>query len=252
MDAKILQAFYSSNLGYSADRVIADPVFNEAFLLECRALGVEGSDHSINWRLLNLRKKSKVKRGGRAKSPRFPRVHEYQFASEIAVRFLMRRENQSLDWILCDPELAREFDKLAAELSPGFSSVEYRWAALKLRKTKKLSPEIIGRIVPSEQVLRYAIDSIDVSQLPMQQGLYIFFDNKQSFYIGEASNLRSRLKTHLKHSDNRDLAKWFWENGTEGAFLELHLLPDKTANNVRKAVEIEMIRSRQPLFNVQR
>lgn len=252
MDAEILQAFHSASLGYSEDRVIADPVFNAAFLLECRTLGVEGSDHSINWRLLNIRKRSKVKRGGRAKSPRFSRVHEYQFASEIAVRFLERREKRSLDWILCDPELACEFDQLAAELSPGFSSVEYRWAALKLRKEKKLSPEIIGRIVPSEQVLRYAIDSIDVSQLPMQQGLYIFFDNKQSLYVGEASDLRSRLKTHLKHSDNRDLARWFWENGIERAFLELHLLPDKTATNVRKAVEIEMIRSRQPLFNVQR
>ncbi len=252
MDAEIIRAFQSASRGFSADRVIVDPELNSDFLEKCRVSGVAGDDHSINWRLLNLRKKGKSPRSGRAKATTFPQEPEYRFASEIAVRILERREERTLDWILCDPSLAQEFDELAAQIFPGFTPLQYRWAALNLRKATKLAPELMGRIVPSDDVLRYPMAEVDVSLLPMKQGLYIFYDSTQTLYVGEASSLRSRLKKHFDHSDNKGLARWFWEKGTTGAFVEFHLLPDDTSQRVRRALETELIRSRRPLFNVQR
>jgi site-specific DNA-methyltransferase (adenine-specific) len=52
----------------------------------------------------------------------------------MSARYLERRRGVSLDDLICDPDIAAEFDKLASELAPGFTSLEYRWAALALRK----------------------------------------------------------------------------------------------------------------------
>ncbi len=71
-------------------------------------------------------------------------------------------------------------------------------------------------------------------------------------YIGEAENLNSRIRKHIDHSDNRGLARWFWEQGFGDLFLEIHLLPAETTTRVRRALELELIRSRNPEFNVRR
>ena len=64
---------------------------------------------------------------------------EFEYASELAVRHLQRTKNVSLDQIICDPELAQEFDDFAKLLAPGkHSPLEYRWVALGLRKAGKL------------------------------------------------------------------------------------------------------------------
>ncbi len=60
---------------------------------------------------------------------------EFLFASEIA--WSEMKGHGTLDDILCDPELADKFDEIARSLSPGFSSLQYRWGALTLRKKSK-------------------------------------------------------------------------------------------------------------------
>ena len=58
---------------------------------------------------------------------------EFWFASEIA--WSEMKGHGTLDDILCDPDLAHQFDKIAQGLAPGFTPLHYRWGALKLRKT---------------------------------------------------------------------------------------------------------------------
>ncbi len=62
--------------------------------------------------------------------------------------------------------------------------------------------------------------------------------------------MRVRIKQHLDHSDRKELARWLWENGTEELRLEIQLLEPDTPTRVRKALEAELIRSRDPVFNV--
>ena len=64
-------------------------------------------------------------------------------------------------------------------------------------------------------------------------GLYIFYVSSQTLYVGEASNLRVRIKKHFDHSDNKGLARWMWDYGTEDIFLELHVLEDQVSTRTR-------------------
>lgn len=252
MKTAILEALDAASDGYSSDRVVVDPQLNRRFISECRLRGLEDSAEDLNRALLNLRKAGGLTGRPRAKRTHFHNEDEYRFASEIAARFLERRDGISLDSIICNPDKVSEFDEVAARIVPGYSPLQYRWAALGLRKKKKLAPEITGRIVPPEDVINIPINEIVPDELPASQGIYLFISSDQLLYVGETENLRKRLKKHLEHSDNKGLARWIWEYGTEGLYLELQILKSGTKTSVRKAIELELIRSRQPIFNVKR
>lgn len=251
MKDRITAAFENSRQGFSVDRVVADPTLNAAFLAECHGQGLEASPATLNRALMNLRKAGGLRRIRSVRSS-FPAEDQYRFAVEMTVRFMERRDGVSLDDIICDPQLATEFDALAAAISPGFSSLEYRWAALNLRKASRLSPEILARVAPPVRILTFTVANVDLNQIPLEQGLYLFFTATHCLYVGEAENLFNRLKRHLDHSDNKGLAQWMWEEGNDRLFLELQILEGNTTTRVRRALELELIRSRNPTFNVSR
>jgi len=252
MTGVLVEAFDAVSEGYSTDRMVADPEFNQRFIAECRRHGLQDSVADLNRALLNLRKSGALAGRARSKRTHISDTDEYRFAAEIAVRFLERRDEISLDKIICDPDKAAEFDEVAERIAPGFSPLQYRWAALGLRKAKKLEPELVGRIAPPIHVINLSVSEIVPDELPVAQGLYLFIAAEQLLYVGETENLRKRLKKHLEHSDNKGLARWIWEFGIENLHLEMQILEDKTETRVRKALELELIRSRQPIFNVKR
>lgn len=251
MNNLVLQAFLQARDGRSPDAVIADPVLDPQFLSVCRELGATETDFALNHCLYNLRKGSRLKAHPTSKRVRLRHQDEYDFAAEIAARFLERRHNTTLDRIICDPVLAQDFDKLAQELAPGFSSFEYRFVALSLRKTRKLRPEVAPKLLRATRVDRFAVAGLDLDRIPEEQGLYLFaYKDEGLLYLGEARNLRGRIRKHLDHSDRKDLARWLWEHGVENLYVEIHVLPSDTTNAARKAVELELIRSRRPRFNI--
>lgn len=251
MKAKIIKAFDSIPGKNSADRIIADPELNATFQLECRKLELVGAAASLNRALLNLRKSGEL-RGRKTRSQPVGNDDPYRFAAEMAVRHMERRDGVTLDEILCDPELAAEFDKTAAAISPGFTSLQYRWAALNLRKARRLVPELLARVAPPKHVSKHLVTSLKLMDVPDEQGLYLLFVKDSCLYIGEAENLRNRIRKHLDHSDNKGLARWMWDEGTDQLFLELQVLDATTTQKVRRALEQELIRSRRPVFNVKR
>jgi len=251
MKSRLVEAFEATSQGFSPDRVVADPVLNAAFLEECRRLGLSASPATLNRMLLNLRKAGWL-RGIRSRKSSFADEDQYRFAAEIAVRFLERRDGLTLDAIICDPDVAAEFDRLAAEIAPGYTPLQYRWAALNLRKSARLKPELLARVAPPLSVESFRMEGLDVARIPNQQGLYLIYAADVALYAGEAENLRNRLRKHLDHSDNKGLARWLWEHGMEKLFVEVQTFAADTATMVRRALEMELIRSRKPLFNVKR
>jgi hypothetical protein len=248
----IRQAFETVHNGYSADRILADPELNARFLAQCALLGLTAAPQILNSALLNSRKAS-VLTGIRTKQlTRFPDQENYQFASEIAARFLERRSQATLDQILCDPILVAEFDSLAAQITPGFSPLQYRWAALYLRKTKRLRPELLAHVVPPVATHTCLIGELDIEALPLVPGIYIFYSSTVTLYVGECENIRSRIKKHLDHSDIKAIARHFWEHGTADIHLEIHELQEGTSAKVRRALEAELIESRRATFNIKR
>jgi hypothetical protein len=251
MKSRLIAAFEAACQRFSPDRVIADPELNSAFLAEARRLGLTESPVTLNRRLLNLRKGGSL-RNRKSKRTSFSSEGDYRFAAEMAIRFMERRDGISLDSIICDPALAVEFDSIAARIAPGYSPLQYRWAALNLRKMSRLRPELLARVAPPISVAAYSVKDIDLKLVPNQQGIYIFFTASQVLYVGEAENLYNRLKKHLEHSDNKGLARWMWEHGTDDLRVETQLLATTTSTRVRRALETELIHSRSPLFNVAR
>jgi GIY-YIG catalytic domain len=253
MKPQIRDAFLAVHECYPPDRVVADPELNCAFIAECRRLDLSDPIKNLNQQLLNLRKGGDLKGLPRSRRTSFANEEDYRFASEIAARHLERQKSVSVDDIICDPDLVREFDRIAAQLAPGFTSLQYRWAALNLRKANRLKPELLSRVAPAETVSLGLVTELDVVSISSKQGLYVFYDpeSRQTLYIGEAANLRKRLDKHLDHSDNKSLAHWLWDHGFEKLYLELHLLPDATPTRARRALEAELIASRKPIFNVQ-
>ena len=206
----------------------------------------------LNIALLNARKGGHLAGCTRSRLTSFSNEDDYAFSSEIAIRFLERRDGTTLDRVICSPQKATEFDELAERLSPGYTSLQYRWAALNLRKRKALKPEQMSYVVASEEVKINRVEDLLIEEITVNQGLYVFTDSgsKKTLYVGEAGNLRNRLRKHLEHSDNRWLARWLWEHGTDEIWVELHELPHSTSKKVRKALEYELIHSRRPEFNV--
>lgn len=250
MNPQITDAFQETSDGWSVDRVIADAELNARFMVACQRRGLDDPAVDLNLMLLNARK-----RGGFPKCMRrttFRNQDAYAFAAEIAIRSLERKHRTTLDRVLCDPELAREFESVASAIAPGFAALEYRWAALGLRKTSRLRPEIIGRAVPTQVFGPYAVREFNVQRVPADQGIYIISSLDKTLYVGEAKNLRTRLKKHLDHSDNKFLARYLWESGPGEILIEYHVLPAGTRTDVRKAVELELIRSRRAEFNIRR
>jgi hypothetical protein len=249
--SKLIAAFEAVRNGNSVDRVVVDPELNAEFAVECQRLGLAGAPATLNRALVNLRKAGHL-RGLKSRSPAPGDDDAYRFAAEIAARHMERRDGVTLDDILCDPALAAEFDKLAESISPEFSSLQYRWAALNLRKASRLSPELLARIAPPCEVHSLSIIGLSLDAVPNAQGLYLLHTRETSLYIGEAENLRNRIRKHLDHSDNKGLARWIWDQGTAELFLELQILPADTTQKVRRALERELIRSRKPTFNISR
>lgn len=253
MKRDVLAAYLAVRNGYPPDRILADADLNMVFIAECRRLGVTDSIKSLNQQLLNLRKAGDLKGLPRSRRTSFTNEEDYRFASEIAARHLERQKGITVDEIICDPELVQQFDAISANLAPGFSPLQYRWAALNLRKAKRLRPELLSRIAPAERITLGLVTELDVIGISSRQGLYVFYDpeSKQTLYVGEATNLRIRLDKHLNHSDNKSLARWLWDHGFTKLYLEIHLLPPATTKRVRRALEGELIASRRPIFNVQ-
>jgi hypothetical protein len=250
MKAAIRNAFQAVRDGYAADRVVADPVLNELFVAQCARLGLDATVCELNRALLNLRKGGHLTGHPSSRKTSFADEDEYRFACEIAVRFLEQRDQINLDEIICDPEKAAEFDGLAGRISPGFSPLQYRWAALNLRKRRSLRPEIIAHGLPPQTVTVTALEDLRVDDVAVDQGTYVFYERNQTLYVGEAINLRKRIRKHLDHSDNKGLARWLWDHGTDQMFLELHVLDAGVTTRVRRALEAELIKSRRPVFNV--
>jgi site-specific DNA-methyltransferase (adenine-specific) len=207
----LIEAFLAASDGWSSDRVIVDPELNEQFCKKCRRFGLLGGLADWNRALMRLRKSGKLKGLPKPKSTTFPDelLDQCLFASEIAMRRLRDQTTLSLDDILCDPVQARRFDRLARSFAPGFSSVQYRWAALTIRKrahscrqwSQTLTSTLERRQFPEFQPL----SKLAIERLAGNPGVYLARGEK-NLYVGETFDLGRRFRQHLEAEGWRSVA----------------------------------------------
>ena len=199
----LIAAFAESCAGFSADRIVADPELAESFVAACQQRELPGQARDWNHLLFNLRKAGKLKSVATTQRTElaWEEFDEIACAAEIALQLMLMPADEggcnagSLDQVLCDPELACEFDRRAQRFLPGKSPFVYRWAALKLRKEAKNARTRAQTL----QLGRFG-DSTELAELkakkfPAASGLFIVEADKHKLYVGEALNLRARIET---------------------------------------------------------
>lgn len=248
-------AFHRVHKGYSPEDVIICDRLNLEFIKQCNLLIENKTVGELNWAFDNLRKTGKL---GKVTEKVVRIKHDrYLHASDISARLVCDKYNISLDELKCYPCYRDEFDKTALDIVPGVSKYRFRKAALKLRKTRKMRPELVCRIADWDR----KITSLKATEtlknkylLPKNPGVYIFRDSTGVLYIGEASNLRIRVYKHLDHSDRKSLAHYFWQNGFGEIWIDIHAFDPDSEGRItknRRAYESELIYSRKPRFNMQ-
>ncbi|WP_010588267.1 DNA methyltransferase [Schlesneria paludicola] len=195
--APIIEAFKQSSGGYSADRVVADPKLDAAFLKACAKQGLKDRPADLNRTLFRLRKAGKLQSVPTLHRTEFrwEDTDEYLFASEIAWRQIHDQTQATIDDILCDPALAKQFDEIAAKFAPGHTSLEYRWAALKLRKVQNTASTRSSRLAQIKLPKSWSsTDHAKLTALQGEPGLYmVYAANHQPLYAGETFDLGKQL-----------------------------------------------------------
>jgi predicted GIY-YIG superfamily endonuclease len=240
--------------GWSLDEVMLDDDRRQA-MLKAFQVHPNGDEEKAHWeRLVRLRKSGKLD----VESTRRETTDygDSLPAAEIAARRLQDELSVGFDQILIDPMLLRRYDEIARAIDSDSSIYTLRKAALRLRKSRQLRPELVTRVVDwKREIQTLSLDEAvkTMRQLPTRPGIYIFRDAAGYLYIGQSNNLRERLEKHLTDSDRKNLAAYLREKIGKNIVLELHIFLDGSpAENtaIREAYESELIRTRKPKLNL--
>jgi predicted HicB family RNase H-like nuclease len=247
--ASIIQAFGEVRKGCSADRVVADPALNRQFLSRCRELGLSGTDFDLNWTLLGARKRGLMSDLPKTKSYTVAKRDEFEYAPELAVRHLQLMKDVSLDRIICDPDLAEEFDRYAMQLAPGFTPLDYRWVALGWRKAGRMRKDLENRVEVPKLEPVCGVTQLKASSLPKTGGLYLFSSPRRPVFLGQTDDLRHRIERHLDVSASMGLPDWLWDEGPLD--LSLAVMPG-VLKGIRQLTELLLVKELKPILNYQR
>jgi hypothetical protein len=193
--------------GCSTDLLIADPDRNSLFVHACWSRGAQASQADLNHLLLNARKRKLIgKVDGVERYTVSPEKMDcYLFASEVALRVLQDKayyehhRSISLDRILCDPKLGKQFVSLAQRITPGFQPVDYRWAAFRIRKACNRDSFAKGIRSPSFHKIGRR-DQIRPSSIDSGSGFFWMNYEEHNLFIGHTENIRRQIERILDTS----------------------------------------------------
>lgn len=263
----VIRAFAATHAGWSSDEVLLNDRRRQAFVgkskeLESGDAGPASSDDAFCRALLHVRKSGgklpkATKRASRLQvSESDVGESELLAAAEIAARRLSDQMHRHTDAILVDKKARRFFDEHAHKVCPDASPYALRKSALRLRKTRQLEPELLARVTDWKlELAEFTASDLkrDFSAVPTRPGIYLFRDKTGYLYIGQASNLRTRLTSHLTDSDRINLGQYLNQIDGSEIVVELHVFKLGSPGEklrTRRAYESELIRTRSPRLNL--
>jgi site-specific DNA-methyltransferase (adenine-specific) len=202
VSAGVIRAFEHVHRGYSSDYVLCDPELSQSFTQACTDAKLAGAANAWKRLLLRLRKSGQLKNTVRTTSrPVQDDSENYSFASEIAMRILELDFGMTMDEVLCSTEGLAYFDQIAQELAPGFPLVEYRWAALAIRKRATVALAQANSQFPDWKINPLPKHHTIADQpCPFQgEGVYILASETQTLYVGESQKVEDRWNQIVGH-----------------------------------------------------
>ncbi len=262
-DQQLIEAFAQACDGHSLDRVLADPVLHDDLQRVCDRRSIAGTPAERNRRLFRLRLAGELKAAGIETQKRtqfdWQEQAEYRFASEIAWRRLADEyPERTLDELLCDPRTAAQFDLWAQRYCPGFRPLEYRWAALTLRRRARIVrdsnagqdeaapiwPELIAGAEPGEGVELAAVLAAGDHMPPGPAVFAIGNSAVELSYIGESSELRGTLARMFATEEQLRL----WQPGCQPLRLWHHSVP--RVEDAPLTGQLALVQRLKPRWNV--
>ena len=254
--AIVESAFLTVHEGWSTDEVLLQDGLNRRFVEACQQRSQSVTAAECNWQLLTLRKAGKL--SYEVTRRRSDRHDAYRHAAEIAARWVEDKFGVNTDRALCDPKIRAQFDAKARSISPNTDAYLLRKAALGLRKARRLRPEYVARVTDwGREISEHPVADLrqHLELVPESPGVYLFRDSSGYLYIGEAADLRQRLRQHLDRSDRTALANYLEQEDADldQVIVEIHAFdPASDGKRVghRRAYESDLISRRSPRFNV--
>lgn len=244
-EKKIVDAFLRVSKGYPVDYLLCHKELNAEFANECRKSGIGGSAYVWNRSLLTLRKSKRLPRCTIKPAQITPQqMDEFGFASEVAWRLLAIDYCKTLDEILCSPEFAEEFDRLAKVFGPvnrDITSFDLRRAAVSIRKRSKnarndAASRFAEWISKSKRIPRVQLgERMDRLEVP---GVFVLSSKDVGFFAGESTNIRRRVEEVLENK--------MWSNLEPDTVL---FVEETEGINVKYALKSALAQREHPLLN---
>lgn len=261
-DAGLVAAFEEIRDGLAPDRLLWDRRLARRFAVECRRKGIELRPPALVRRLIAIRKSPhKARAKGIVLSPTTrkethpaPRDQDV-CAIEYALVRLRYRYGASIDDILIEPELGKEFEGIATQLSSDSSSQDLRRGALYLRKTRNLKKKQLGffrelDLDAFEAAMsdRGPLSGLRLGDLPEEPGVIRITEPPRYLFVADPRSLRDSMAPFLVGRALDAMADAFWR--PDPTQLRLGLFVGDTFNGVPVAHwELKLIHDRQPVFN---
>ena len=241
------------------DRLIVDPILNEDFQVACNRNSIPGTGAERNRFLFRIRKAGKFKSLDIDTSLRtnisWNDVGAFVDASEIAWRQISNKYCMSLDEMFCDPRIAEQFDAIARSFAPGYQPLDYRWAALKLRKEGSnarrraalQTPKQFGISSLNKKHVKtqpgVLLEELDIESVSASPGVYLIRAvGNEAIYAGETDDLAFRVSRMFDPNGSRKL--WLQYGPIEIYYQNLDTIADH-----RLARQSLLLKWHQPQWN---
>jgi hypothetical protein len=162
----------------------------------------------------------------------------------VAWRLLAIDYCKTLDEILCSPEFADEFDRLAKLFGPvdrEISSFDLRRAAISIRKRSKEA-----RSLAATRFAKWKKTSTKIPRVPIGEkmerlevpGVFVLNSKDVGFYVGESVNIRRRVEEILSND--------MWRNLEPDT---ISFVEESEGIQVKYALKSALAQREQPLLN---
>lgn len=238
------------------DRLLADPELAREFIRAAKMLGVTAPPALINRRLLRLGKMGRRLPEATEKKPTTSIDDRNVFAIEYAVVRIAHLYGATVDEILCEESIGKEYQKIVEALAPGYPPVIYRLGALYLRKTRNLKSakkDAIKKLDPSE-VEAFWVDLGSVNEVNQRSLATIgpcildLDEPGRSLYIAKTASDAHLAQTFLNRQFWDAIGNRFWH--PDMGRIHMKALPQSKLKEKLASWELRLIQHLEPVFNI--
>lgn len=262
MDRLVAEAFEQVREGKSPERILWDEKLAGRFHAAARRLGVHAPAPQLDRRLINLRKNpARYRRRGielsatEVRDPQPSVVPQFAHALEFALVRLRNRYGASIDDILLDPDLVREYEGLARRVAKSLTSRELRLGALYIRKARHVERgelSLFGHLdsaaLERQTKSLGTLSAVSPASVRPSAGLIEVLERDQYLYVSVSNNLQAVVREFVSGPTLRVMANHLWTPERSRIGLRIYEGADFDRTDMRRW-QLKLIQEKEPVFN---